>query len=415
MVVLLIGIRDIAGVNINKYIFLAIISISVFAFLNVNFIIALFCFLIPLLAGLPGNYIIIVLCISLMLKGNMVFKQSTVILIILFLIVESFNIILHNAFFFELAMYSIFFLFVLVVLSIKNNIDLHFCIISFSIGTFLALSIILMGTIKYVSFSALLLSSYRYGNILDLTVINKMLLTHDQNYIGYLAIVGISSLILLLSTEKMKRKKLVKLICVFLVTSLTFYGMLTLSRAFIIAFIIHLLMYLMFNAKVSTKGLKKSLIFLIYITLLGMAINTFFPEIINNIINRFMYEEISGGRLQINAYYINLFFDNIKVFLIGTGVLPMLVEADYPFVIHNASLQILIGSGVIGSFVFIFWVVSIVKGELRKVSSKVKMKSLIPLIVTLVIVQSIPFLNPYYGILPMLIPIFAFRLNDELI
>ena len=167
--------------------------------------------------------------------------------------------------------------------------------------------------------------------------------------------------------------------------------------------------------KVDLKHAKKSLIFLIYITLLGMAINTFFPEIINNIINRFMYEEISGGRLQINAYYINLFFDNIKVFLIGTGVLPMLVEADYPFVIHNASLQILIGSGVIGSFVFIFWVVSIVKGELRKVSSKVKMKSLIPLIVTLVIVQSIPFLNPYYGILPMLIPIFAFRLNDELI
>ena len=63
MIVLLIGglllLRDLGGVSVNKYLYLALVAIATFL-LPIEKVVYLISFLMPLYVGMPGNYMTIV-------------------------------------------------------------------------------------------------------------------------------------------------------------------------------------------------------------------------------------------------------------------------------------------------------------------------------------------------------------------
>lgn len=410
----LIYLRDVTGININKYFFLLIISVASL-FLSVKSNVVLLSFLIPFFSGIPSNYIFIVLMISIITKVNTKVPSSMYLCIIGILCIELLNNINFEFKFFEFIMYSIYLFSIITLLSLKKeNISNVMNVYSFSVGLVFCNIIIYFNTMTVIDFNTLINSAYRYGNVLDLKPTSSMILTHDQNFIGYMSILSISSLILSMSNYK-ENKKMSKLLAIILISFNLFFAVLAASRAFILCLIVFILWSLIKSIFIK-RSIKSFIIMLLAIGTLYVIIFNFFPEVFKNIIDRFNEEDITGGRIDINNYYIQFIEMNPRYLLFGTSILSMLEVAHYPSTIHNATLQIIVAYGLVGSLFFIALIFVILKREIFKFNYKftnLNIDNFVPLILGVLMIQTIPFISPYYFMLPLIISIFAMRIKND--
>lgn len=414
LVPILIYLRDVTGLNINKYFFLLIISIATL-FLSVKSNVILLSFLIPFFSGIPSNYIFIVLIASITIKVNTKIPSSMYFCIIGILCIELLNNINFNFKFFEFIMYSIYLFSIATILSLKKeNVSNLMNVYAFSIGLVLCNVIIYFNTMTVLDFSTLINSSYRYGNVLDLKPTTSMILTHDQNFIGYMSILSISSLFLSINYYK-ENKKTLKLLTIILISFNLFFAVLAASRAFILCLIIFVAWSLLKSIFIK-RSIKSFVIMCLMIGTLYLIILNVFPELFKNIIERFNEKDITGGRIDINNYYIQFIKSHPEYLLFGTSILSMLEVAQYPSTIHNATLQIIVAYGLIGSLLFLSLIFVILKREISKIDDEfmnLKIDDFIPLILGVLMIQTIPFISPYYFMLPLVISIFAMRVRKE--
>lgn len=408
-----IYLRDVIGINVNKYIILFILCTPILFFLSTKSNIILLSYLIPFFSGIPSNYIFVVIILSILIKTEVKVSNSLYLCIIGILSIELLNNLNYNFKVFEFLMYGIYLFSIIKILSLgDNNISNTKNIYAFSIGLLMCNIIIFLNTLTVFDIDTLITNGYRYGNVLDLKATESMILTHDQNFIGYMCILSISSIAICINNIRMKKTKKTLLLLLNILNS--YFALLAASRAFIIC-LICLFIWIIFKRFITGKIFSIfymcSLILTLYIILMSL-----FPTVLESIIDRFYEQDITGGRTEINSYYIDFIKNNPIYLFFGTSILSMMEVAFYPSTIHNATLQIIVGYGVVGSLFFLASICILLKNEIKKFEIKmlrIKANDFIPFLLGLLMIQTIPFISPYYFMLPMIISIFALRIRIE--
>lgn len=85
---LLLGLRDIAGIELNKFIIVGFCSICFFLS-DFKSLVLMVSFLIPLLCGMPGTYLLPLVLLLVLTKWGI--AKKTIILILFFTCLEIFN------------------------------------------------------------------------------------------------------------------------------------------------------------------------------------------------------------------------------------------------------------------------------------------------------------------------------------
>ena len=160
---LMIGVRDIIHITINKYLFVMLFA-TYFFITNVQNIINVICFMIPMLNGLPGNWILLVAICILIFKD---FKFSLVNLLfpLMVAVAEMTHALINQKYIFpigDLARYLVFLTIVVFLIFNNYNIDYKKSVL-LCIRVITALTLIFITTLQYYPIDTILNGTFRYG------------------------------------------------------------------------------------------------------------------------------------------------------------------------------------------------------------------------------------------------------------
>lgn len=350
---LLIFSRDVWGIAVNKYIFVAI-TFMVLGVLDTRKTLEFFWFLVPLFNGLPGNYICLLILLKLVfkLKNKALGACSMLYAALIFSfevmhISELSNIL--NYFFWGIKLT----LFIIISIQEKNDLDFKNIILAFS-SSFVFCGIVMLICVNDMGYLQQVMEGrYRFGDFSEISLdyVRTMRLSIDPNFLGLFALSAIMGLYMIL--QKTVKNKL---IYIFLLIASAVLGFLTLSRTFFVLLIVFVLMSTLLQ-KTNIKQKITSVVILGLATVVVIFIvNRAFPKLFESIFGRLANDdyETAGGRSILNSEYIDLFFENVKYFLFGTGCIEMLSKTKLSNNLHCTWLQLPIGFGIIGFSLIIF-------------------------------------------------------------
>lgn len=403
----LIYFRDINDFSINKIFFLGGYSL-IFLLLESKDIIKVLSFTIPFLNGLPGNLILIVAVIILMCKKDMEITMTKIIFPILILCSELFHMMFYTSYFgiiVEIFRYLSFICIIgLIVYDNRIKIDYIKCLELFSIGVLIMCSIILLNTLKYYNLEELLSGTIRYGNLTRIINTTKMMLSNNENNIGYYCIMAMSSLLVLTSQSKKKFSYYLIFIGVF------FYGILTMSRAFLLTSIGVIIFYRILISNSIFKVIKNIIILSIILIGMYLLVDFILPDVLHGLLDRFKDADLLNGRTDIFSVYTQFLINNPIYLLIGMGLFGTHQISGIRGVTHNGFQQIVLAYGIIGFVLFLIFLYSMCK---KAYKNKVKTVNYLPLIVMIIYVQSIQLIKPYELMLGFLIAYFALQIKKD--
>jgi O-antigen ligase len=231
-----------------------------------------------------------------------------------------------------------------------------------------------------------------------------MVLSNNQNNIAYYCVLALSCMLILIYKYKAN-----KIAYYFLLSIPVIFGLLTVSRSFILVAAFILILYMAFMIKKS----KKNIFHLIYIfafLLLGYFLAlTKYPDLFQNIFNRFQSQDVLGGRGELFAVYNHYLFSHLDAFLVGTGLFPMVSTINAGNVPHNGFQQVFVAYGIIGLCAFLFLLYLILKNAINK--QKIDLVFYLPFIAMIVFIQTLQLLDPYELMMPIIIAFCSIRLG----
>lgn len=401
---LMIGVRDILHIPINKYLFVMLFA-TYFFITNVQNIINVICFMIPMLNGLPGNWILLVAICILIFKD---FKFSLVNLLfpLLVAVAEMTHALINQKYIFpigDLARYLVFLTIVVFLIFNNYNIDYKKSLYYFAFGVITALTLVFITTLQYYPIDTILNGTFRYGFLGQDVVQLDMLLNNNNNNIAYYSVLGFTVFFILMHMET--RYKLVHYI---LIIATIFFGVLTMSRAFLITAALAIILYYILSVKSWRNLIWHAITSLVFCASIYYIIKWGFPYVYQGFLNRFQEVDISGGRIEILKGYMDFISSNLVYLIFGTGLLSMKEITGYESAPHNGFQQVLVAYGMIGFLVFLIIVYIIVKYSKNHVS--VPNVAYLPLITMMVFVQSIQLLAPFELMMPMIICSFCIKM-----
>lgn len=340
--VLLLVLRDIYVISINKYLFIALSLVS-FILLDIEYTIYLFVFLIPLYVGLPGNYITILFLIKILLSPQYFrVKFTSVLFAILGVIVIYCGIFLNGGLTVVKALFGPSVLIIVLLLSTKDTLKHRELCAFYSVGVAVLGAIMLISTLKVNSFSDLLSPHFRLGTkSVELATTELMKTVIDPNYYGFFSI---SALVCSFRYLVLKDKEESGGIWIIVSNSICLLvALIGLSRTYVISLILFAIVVM-----VARKN-RVNLMIVFAFLLLAVAAFVFFKEPLISIIrilgDRFNDDTVAGGngRVESIMYYYSVWSTNLRVLLIGTGI--------FNCTVHCMPLQFLFGGGLL-SFVF---------------------------------------------------------------
>lgn len=395
--------RDIINISVNKYILVLVCGVFYFFSLKTELIYMLI-FTMPLLCGLPGNYIMPIACVFYLIKSRRInIKQLffCCFIILMELIASLFykkinipNIVgyITNLMMFFCLIYD------------ETKIDLKKCLYYYALGIFITSVVIVIATVLSTPtwMHDIATGYFRFGEVQHDSADN-LNVTLNANALAFYSITGISCIVVLLKIKAYNRW--------FLLTELFFLvltGLMTLSRTWLlVAFI--LLIIFVFSSNTSLKGIIKKIVGLVVLSIFIFLIMNNIPEVLEGMLNRFNRSDfLSGnGRFNITAEYMQAFFENLRIMLLGSGVTQYQSVMKMSESLHNSFIQILVCYGFIGATVFMLgWL-----GEVFRIIRKVKILYCIPFICIFIYSLSGQIINPYRLVYPHLIAIYAIRLG----
>lgn len=156
---------------------------------------------------------------------------------------------------------------------------------------------------------------------------------------------------------------------------LLYCGLLAASKSFVIVGVCELCIWVLLM--LSRKGKKLStysLLIAAVAVLLFVLSTSAFQNLLDILGNRFSYSasasQITTGRTDIWANYLNLLTHNPKLALFGEGFTSVLLDALYGRASHNTLIQCVYQFGVIGAPLLIAWVVCLFKSVLSHFPGK---------------------------------------------
>lgn len=406
MITTLIITRDIAGMPVNKYLFVLISAVAFCSLNYVNMICAL-AFLFPLFIGLPSNYIIVLAVILIMTKRNVSFTRSQLLYMCIIILGET----MHLFGFLSLDITEIVSYFAHVALILLVTLDkttqylYRRTIISFLIGIMVQLFVILFSTIKYVGLNDMITHGLRFGDVSTLSgSTTGMILTNNQNNIAYYCVLALSCMLILIYKYKAN-----KIAYYFLLFIPVVFGFLTVSRTFILVSVFILFLYIAFMIKKSKKNIIPLLCMLAFLVIGYFLMLNQYHDLYQNILDRFQSKDLFGGRDELFAEYNNYLFSHIDAFLVGTGLFPMVSTVNVTNVPHNGFQQVFVAYGILGFSAFIFLLYLIIKNARNK--HKIDIVFYLPFIAMVIFIQSVQLLDPYELMMPIIIAFCSIRLG----
>ena len=404
LISLLLYRRDIGGVQINKFIFLAIISIYALI-ADYRHVMMLTAFVLPLTNGLPGNFILPILCVFLVLKGGKKLQIPRLALVAFLLIITSE--------FIHIMMLSTapdipgfigycaaIFLMLFVGGADLNESDNWRNALWFSIGSAIMLSIIMM------NFSLILQTDImdldvRVGDTNAYSGYEGMSLQTNANNIGLYSIAAIS-----ISFALWYYKKIPIWLLVLIAIPSFIVGINSFSRTWALCLVLFGFLFLLFR-----RGKSFAPIVVLAVAIIGVYFffTNYSSKALEVFIQRFSGDNTAGGRTTLFTAYNDWMFTNTWSLIVGVGAQTYKEVTNLMNSTHNAFQQILLAYGLPGLAFFLYLFYKCIKKWHTPKERMVYM----PLIVVLVFLQSLQFLNPVYCMFPFIASFFILKMLKQ--
>lgn len=200
----------------------------------------------------------------------------------------------------------------------------------------------------------------------------------NPNTLGIVCILTSSGLSQLIIAKANKKSDLLMIVIMLIC------GVLTQSRTFVILLLISLvLFFIAYKGKIGKK-IKICIAIVLCSLIVIVTLNVLFPGAINNIIERFLVEDISSGRNDLLKKYNNLIISSYRIMIFGLGAIdfPKKVTVQYHIaknVPHNGIQEMIIAWGLIGSILFL-WFLAIMFNDAMKKNKNIQLINYIPMI-----------------------------------
>lgn len=407
---LLLYMRDINGVETNKFLLLGFVAIyAIIA--DYEHLMMLIAFILPLTNGLPGNYILPILCVLMVIKGGSGMKVPQIVWWSFFLVAiyEVIHVGLLAASI-DVPSYvgyvSFLFLMLFIGGSYDSRSDEAKNALSFCLGSVVMLTIILLNFNQLVG-EYFLEGSVRMGNVNDYLGEETMTLRTNPNNIGLYSIAAIS-----ISFVLWYYKKIPIWALVFIAMPSFIGGVYSLSRTWMLT--IALFAVLFFT--MIRGGQRVSSVVMLFLAVFGVFY--FFTRMNVSVLEAFDTRfsgdtATAGSRTTLFLAYHKWMFDNPWALLFGTGAIPYREVTQIVNSTHNAFQQIFISYGIPGFAFFIYLLIRLLK---QWHAPKERMVY-VPILVISFFLQSSQFLNPTYCAYPFIASFFILKMvkKDQLI
>ena len=405
---ILLSLRDIGGVDINKFIYLIYIVLFL-ALSNYEETIYVICFSLPLLNGLPATYIMLFMNLFLIVRQSTI-TRKTVGFVSFFVILEIIASFFYpSADYIEIAGYS-FAIFIFFFLMYENlSCEYAECIKYYYIGICVFFAIVVVSNFMSAPDNWATMFSkgwFRIGNVSTIGS-NVMKLGVNPNEVGYYSVIGF---FLGLTLQKIYGKRLF----VLRMASMLFIficGLLSLSRSFVVVLLVFIVIYMLANM----KSIKRFAISISLMAILAVFLYLFLdknPQLLEGFVYRFTAEDMAGGNGRISGIqkHLTAFFNNPRGLFFGVGVTQSSQVFGISGTAHNMLVQTLESFGIIG---FIVYLAGMLKPAIIELRNKPEIEYVLPVLAILLYAQIIPFINPYTLMLHYLMGIFALRVKES--
>ncbi len=183
-------------------------------------------------------------------------------------------------------------------------------------------------------------------------------------------------------------------------------GAFTLSKTFLLSLaIIVFLVFLFTGSWTSVKALKMRLL-IIAITLIGgYALISIYPDYIKNIIDRFILNDFTTGRVNSASIYLEAVLSDFFKCFFGLGMQNIGEKVGYTGSPHAAFIEVWACFGIIGGLALLLLIIKSI--SFNKSDIKVKALNFIPLIVFAIVIQSTQFFRLRDRVFTLLVMIVA--------
>lgn len=350
---MLVFLREVNGVSVNKYIF-ALIALVGLALMDAEDSIAFFYFMIPLFSGLPGNYIRLIYLIGLFVK----LQKKKLNMVVSLLAAGCLTLeILHMKSLSNAQNYMFWtinlLLFTFIATRKREQTNPDKSIVLYSTATAIAGAIMLICTVKMGFLEKVLIGRYRFGDFSDFasdSYNEAMHLSMDPNYLGFYMLTAIIGVYVLV-----RNKRIAKIPGVLLISINALWGFITLSRTFVILLVLFVLCTLF----ESDSNISKKLMLIIELALFAVIIlwllQTFYPETIEAVVQRFNASDMAGGngRMDLISIYLDKWFEHPIYMLFGTGFISMMDNLGMGQNLHCTQMEVIVGAGLLGTMMWI--------------------------------------------------------------
>lgn len=382
--------RDVINIPISTMIFVAYVGM-IFLFSSVSECIAFALFMLPFSNGMKLTLPMGICLLFLLYKKRNTMKLGSSVFVVFFLLLyELFHsFILPFSFINYIQFLTNMILITVICLDRNANYDYLFIAKAFVAGVIASNAVLLIQTLKFYGYSMSLFlnAGIRYGNTRQFLNSDTFVFSNNQNLVAQYCLLSICILLILLFQSRKKR------LILFNLAVLTLFGIFTASKTFILVFafvIVYVAFYQIINNKKNViSGLKKFFAVIFIFFILIMIIGVIAPTSIDFITSRFIEEDLTSGRIGIFKMYNQAIFKDPLTTIFGVGIQYLSTKNGFTrFSPHNATQEIIYAWGLIGLFIIVAFVLSLISASKYQLGRKPKLIYYLTLFTFLIYSQS---------------------------
>jgi len=403
LIAILVLIRDILGIGINKYILVGIASLCLLLVDKYD-IYAFIAFITPFSVGISYTYISLIALAVLILKekGKISIQITGLVCMALILMIEFFSIIRGN---FEITNYlrfaAVFILAFYRMLDSDIKYDNKKIVIYFVLGYWVAVIALLGQSLSYYSITEFLRTGgllNRFGNTKQLLDIEEgMRISYNPNGLG-----NISMCAMLLSLVLYKIDN--RIVYIISAIGSALVGIMTQSRTFVVVSIIGMAFFILFNQE-DRKGKGRTIV---VVTAGAVAVYFLITRVLYDyllgLLKRWDMEDFSNGRVDITKEYFEKMFQSIDRFIFGVGLQNYNEKYNMSMACHNATQEVLVVWGCIGLIiVFVLLCSVLMQLPMKEKPFREKIVFLLPFLMSLMYMQTGQGFSDYASMLRLIV------------
>lgn len=248
---------------------------------------------------------------------------------------------------------------------------------------------------------------YRFGS--TMTESENFGGTYNPNQLGMICNLAIASIMILII------KKEAKLFDYVALSLLVIFGIMTMSRAFLLCLALLVVLFIFATKESVLKKIRTVILLLLVVVIVFLIVRSTMPFIIEQVLGRFQEEDMLNGRDELFAFYNEHIFSSPEYFVFGIGIQDFAGKFDALYnnsynVAHNGTQEIVICWGIVGFILFVYFLIKLIK---NKNCVKRKLRDFLPVILILVYVQSGQLITNGTALLALALAHIALQTNYE--